>query len=93
MYRKMDSNVVCCVIDQKIVIVPSYLMYLLHNLSVGGVDDAGQLRPGLQSPDRLDPASGEVGENRRPEQVIFTFFPSLLCFFLFTPFASVAPLN
>lgn len=48
-------------------------------LSLGGVDDVGQLCARLQSSHRLDPAPGEVGENGRPEQVIFIFLFSPPC--------------
>ena len=43
--------------------------------SLGGPDDARQLRKGLQSSHRLDPAPGEVGENRRSKQVISLSLP------------------
>lgn len=39
-------------------------------LVLGGADDVGQLCPWFQSSHRLDPTSGEVGEDRCPEQVI-----------------------
>ena len=57
----------------------------LVTLSLGGFDDVEQLRSGFQSSHRLDPASGEVGENRRPEQVIFGLFV-----FFFSPSSSVS---
>ena len=49
-------------------------------LSLGSVNDVGQLRAGFQSSDRLDSTAGEVGENRCPEQVILSFSLSLTLF-------------
>lgn len=59
--------------------------------AAGGVDDVGQLRTGFQSPHRLDPASGEVGENGRPEQVILSYFlsPSVTPHFQLFPAAKL----